>query len=158
MSEFKATNFAAGRIPLSGDELPTIITADMLRPRQCRRCAASYKEFENIGAWKCSAHTSPWDTNSKRYACCGSSATIGCIACDHTETPARPYPGSVVDEQLTFGCPAFELYEGNLKELKGVLDHAIIRHKESEQRALRGVERVTVYIFRQSVYARSVWI
>lgn len=149
----RPTSFAHARIPRAQNNLPSIIDDDMRRTRRCFRCAVEYVEWQNIGAWLCSEHMSPWDDDRKKYACCGSSSARGCVACDHAENPLTPYAGSVTTYAVTRGAPAFELCQGNLKELKNVYEDAIQRPpNESEQRSTVGDERVLIYIYRRSQY------
>lgn len=147
----RPTSFAHGRLPVATEMVDTIITEAMLVPRKCVRCAETYREFENIGAWRCSRHTEPFSDQRKVYPCCGVLSKVGCQACDHTDTRAAPYPGCETNFELLGGVAAKRLPYGNLQELQGVRLEAIQKPPDwTEQvRELNGREqRVSVWVYR----------
>lgn len=147
----RTTSFAHGSLERTEQTVPTIINNDMLRARMCAHCKNSYREFENVGAWKCRIHAMPWDHDRQFYPCCETNSK-GCYACDHYENELVPYPGCVADEErwqhLVRGVPAFRLLEGNLKELRDVNECAIQRIPEPGATESRRCA-ATIYIYRR---------
>ena len=59
-----------------------------MKPRTCIRCARTYREVDNYGAWSCPAyHPSPSLSPYRPHACCRRPrGSPGCVAADHTDT------------------------------------------------------------------------
>jgi len=78
--------------------------AELVAPRQCAYCYATYRECANLGQWQCRFHPGrqevdkrvldTWLTRS-RWTCCDQIDNAqGCTACDHTETRAWSIGGA----------------------------------------------------------------
>ena len=153
MASVIATSFAHGRLEKDNELVQSVIDEAMKRQRTCVFCTKTYRQFENIGAWQCAMHTHPYDQDRKVYPCCGTN-NKGCQGCDHSDIETPRYPDSTTTEPFLRGVPAFQLCEGNLKELAGVFKEAIhYPPNYAEQRRTLG-DLTKIYIYRQCLYGQ----
>lgn len=154
---YTETSFARGVLERDNEDIPSIITPAMREWRKCVRCQQEYRQFENIGAWRCLDHVQPYDDDLHRYPCCPASDQRGCQLCDHTQDVTRPYPHCTLPTSgsgFNSVVPAFECRLGNLEELQGVSEFAI-QYPENwaERRREHGV-RAVVRIYPRCAYGK----